>query len=60
VNDGINGEQLPKRWVLLDSQSTADAWCFNPEFLTNFLTTVIHEVKGSLTIHVQAGKAVTK
>jgi hypothetical protein len=54
MNDGINGGRIPKRWVLLDSQSTADAYS-NPDLLTN-----IREVKGSLTIHTQAGKAVTK
>ena len=54
TNDGINGRRIPKRWVLLDSQSTADAYS-NPDLLTN-----IHEVKGSLTIHTQAGTAVTK
>ena len=54
MNDGINGGRIPKRWVLLDSQSTADAYS-NPDLLTN-----IHEVKGSLTIHTQAGTAVTK
>ena len=41
-------------WILLDSQSTTDA-ISNPDLLKN-----IHEVKGSLTIHTQAGKAVTK
>jgi hypothetical protein len=54
MKDGINGGRIPKGWVLLDSQSTADAFS-NPDLLTN-----IHEVKGSLTIHTQAGKAVTK
>jgi hypothetical protein len=54
MNDGINGGRIPKGWVLLDSQSTADAFS-NPDLLTD-----IHEVKGSLTIHTQAGKAVTK
>ena len=54
MNDGINGGRIPKRWILLDSQSTADAYS-NPDLLTN-----IHEVKGSLTIHTQAGTAVTK
>ena len=54
LRDGINGGRIPKNWVLLDSQSTADAYS-NPDLLTD-----IHEVKGSLTIHTQAGKAVTK
>ena len=53
LRDGINGGRIPKNWVLLDSQSTADAYS-NPDLLTD-----IHEVKGSLTIHTQAGKAVT-
>jgi hypothetical protein len=52
--DGINGGRIPKSWVLLDSQSTTDAFS-NPELLKD-----IHEVHGSLTIHTQAGKAVTK
>jgi hypothetical protein len=38
----------------LDNQSTTDAFS-NPALLKN-----IHEVKGSLTIHTQAGKVVTK
>jgi hypothetical protein len=54
LKDGINGGRIPKDWVLLDSQSTTDAFS-NPNLLTD-----IHEVKGSLTIHTQAGKAVTK
>jgi hypothetical protein len=54
VKDGINGGRIPKYWVLLDSQSTTDAYS-NPDLLTN-----IHEVRGSLTIHTQTGKAVTK
>jgi hypothetical protein len=54
MNDGINGGRIPKGWVLLDSQST-DCVYSNPDLLTN-----IHEVKGSLTIHTQAGKTVTK
>jgi hypothetical protein len=54
IKDGINGGQIPKNWVLLDSQSTTDAFS-NPDLLTD-----IHEVRGSLTIHTQAGKAVTK
>jgi hypothetical protein len=52
--DGINGGRIPKSWVLLDSQSTTDAFS-NPKLLRD-----IHEVRGSLTIHTQAGKAVTK
>ena len=47
MRDGINGGRIPKRWVLLDSQSTADAYS-NPDLLTD-----IHEVKGSLTIHTR-------
>jgi hypothetical protein len=54
IKDGINGGRIPKDWVLLDSQSTTDAFS-NPDLLRN-----IHEVHGSLTIHTQAGKAVTK
>ena len=54
LRDGINGGRIPKHWVLLDSQSTTDAYS-NPDLLVD-----IHEVKGSLTIHTQAGKAVTK
>jgi hypothetical protein len=34
TNDGINGGRIPKRWVLLDSQLTADAFC-NPDLLSN-------------------------
>ncbi len=52
--DGINGGRIPKDWILLDSQSTTDA-ISNPKLLKD-----IHEVQGSLTIHTQAGKAVTK
>ena len=54
LKDGINGGRIPKDWVLLDSQSTTDAYS-NPNLLQD-----IHEVRGSLTIHTQAGKAVTK
>jgi hypothetical protein len=54
LKDGINGGRIPKDWILLDSQSTTDAFS-NPKLLRN-----IHEVRGSLTIHTQAGKAVTK
>jgi hypothetical protein len=54
LKDGINGGRIPKSWVLLDSQSTTDAFS-NPGLLKD-----IHEVRGSLTIHTQAGKAVTK
>ena len=54
IKDGINGGRIPKYWVLLDSQSTTDAYS-NPDLLTD-----IHEVRGSLTIHTQTGKAVTK
>jgi hypothetical protein len=52
--DGINGGRIPKDWILLDSQSTTDAFS-NPALLKN-----IHTVQGSLTIHTQAGKTVTK
>jgi hypothetical protein len=54
TKDGINGGQIPKELIILDSQSTTDAFS-NPALLKN-----IHEVQGSLTIHAQAGKAVTK
>jgi hypothetical protein len=54
IKDGINGGRIPKEWILLDSQLTTDAFS-NPDLLLN-----IHEVRGSLTIHAQAGKAVTK
>lgn len=54
LNDGINGGRIPKTWVLLDSQSTTDAFS-NPSLLKD-----IHEVPGSLTINTQAGKCVTK
>jgi hypothetical protein len=54
LKDGINGGRIPKEWILLDSQSTTDAFS-NPDLLDD-----IHEVRGSLTIHTQAGKAVTK
>ena len=56
MNDGIKGGWTLKRWISLDSHSTADAYS-NPDMLTD-----IHEVKGSLTIHThqQAGKTVTK
>jgi hypothetical protein len=46
LKDGINGGRIPKDWILLDSQLTTDAYS--------------NEVRGSLTIHTQAGKAVTK
>jgi hypothetical protein len=54
LKDGINGGRIPKDWILLDSQSTTDAFS-NPK-----LPRDMHEVRGSLTIHAQAGKAVTK
>jgi hypothetical protein len=54
VKDGVNGGRIPKAWILLDSQSTTDAFS-NPALLKD-----IHKVRGSLTIHTQAGKAVTK
>jgi hypothetical protein len=49
TNDGINGDKIPKEWILLDSQWTTDAFS-NPDLLRD-----IHEVRGSLTIHTQAG-----
>jgi hypothetical protein len=52
TKDGINGGRIPKEWILLDSQSTTDAFS-NPTLLKD-----IHEVQISLTIHTQAGKAV--
>ncbi len=54
IKDGVNGGHIPKEWILLDSQSTTDAFS-NPDLLKD-----IHEVRGSLTIHTQAGKTVTK
>jgi hypothetical protein len=51
---GINGGRIPKEWILLDSQSTTDAFS-NPALLKN-----IHEVQDSLTIYTQDGKDVTK
>jgi hypothetical protein len=54
LKEGINGGRIPKNWVLIDSQSTTDAYS-NPELLKD-----IHEVRGSLTIHTQTGKAVIK
>ena len=54
IKDGIIGGCIPKNWVLIDSQSTTDVYS-NPDLLRN-----IHEVKGSLTIYTQTGKAVTK
>jgi hypothetical protein len=54
AKNGINGGRIPKEWILLDSQSTTDAFS-NPALLKN-----IHEVQGSLTIHTQAVKAITK
>jgi hypothetical protein len=54
LKDNINGGRIPKDWILLDSQSTTDAFS-NPHLLKE-----IHQVRGSLTIHTQAGKAVTK
>jgi hypothetical protein len=54
TKDGINGGQIPKEWILLDSQSTTDAFS-NRAILKN-----IHEVQGSLTIHTQSGKSITK
>jgi hypothetical protein len=54
LKDGINGGRIPKHWVILDTGSTTCAYS-NPDLLED-----IHEVKGSLTIHTQTGKAVTK
>jgi hypothetical protein len=54
TKDGINGGRISKEWILLESQSTTDAFS-NPALLKD-----IHKVQGSLTIHTQAGKAVTK
>jgi hypothetical protein len=54
MKDGVNGGRIPRAWILLDSQSTTDAFS-NPDLLRD-----IHEVRGSLTIHTQAGKAITK
>jgi hypothetical protein len=54
LKDGVNGGRIPKEWILVDSQSTTDAFS-NPDLLTD-----IHEVPGSLPIHTQAGKTVTK
>jgi hypothetical protein len=54
IKDGINRGRIPEDWVLLDSQSTTDAFS-NPDLLRD-----IHEVRGSITIHTQAGKAITK
>ncbi len=53
LKDGINGGRIPKSWILLDSQSTTDVYS-NPHLLTN-----IRKAKGTLTIHTQAGKAIT-
>ncbi len=54
TKDGVNGGRIPKEWVLLDSQSTTDAFS-NLDLLRD-----IHEVRGSLTIHTQPRKAVSK
>jgi hypothetical protein len=54
MKGGVNGGRIPRAWILLDSQSTTDAYS-NPDLLRD-----IHEVLGSLTIHTQAGKAITK
>ena len=54
MEDGINGGRIPKDWVLLDNQSTTDAFS-NPDLLKD-----IRVVSGSLTIHTQAGSMVTK
>ncbi len=44
VKDGINGGRIPKSWVLLDSQSTTDAFS-NPHLLTD-----IHEVTRNIQV----------
>jgi hypothetical protein len=54
MKDGIKGRLITKEWILLDSQSTTDS------FSNHDLLMDIHELRGSLTIHTQAGKAVTK
>jgi hypothetical protein len=54
IKDGINGGRIPKEWILLNNQSATDSFS-NPDLLRD-----IHEVRGSLTIHTQAGKAITK
>jgi hypothetical protein len=54
LKDGVDGGRIPKHWVLIDSQSATGA-CSNPELLED-----IHEARGSLTIHTQTGKAITK
>jgi hypothetical protein len=54
TKDGVNGGRFPEEWIILDSQSTTDAFS-NPALLKN-----IHEFQGILTIHTQAGKSVTK
>jgi hypothetical protein len=53
IKDSINGGRIPKEWILLDIQSTTNSLS-NPDLLTD-----IREVRGILTIHTQAGKAVT-
>jgi hypothetical protein len=54
TKDGISGRRIPKECTPLDSQSTTDV-LFSPALLKN-----IHKLQGSLTIHIQAGKALTK
>jgi len=43
---------IPKTWILLDSQSTADVF-LNPKLLTN-----IHDTSRSLTLYCNRGKAI--
>ena len=49
-----NGGRIPRNWIILDNGSTADS-ISNPDLLKD-----IHDVSGSLTIHTQAGKSVTR